>query len=84
LQNILLCWGLLVLWGLIWIIALPLALSPFGKHIIMLFPEGQCMFAIVVLGWVPSVLVCSVASFIIEIRNSRKTELRDNSLETAD
>lgn len=73
LQNILLCWGLLFLWGLIWIVVFPLALSPFGKHIVMLFPEGHCAFAIVVLGWLPSVLVCSIASFIIEVKNSKKT-----------
>jgi hypothetical protein len=84
LRSILLCWGLLVLWGLIWIVVLPLALLPFGRHVVMLFPEGHGMFAIVVLGWVPSVLVCSIGSFIIEIKNRNKTELPEKSPQTTD
>jgi hypothetical protein len=84
LQSILLCWGLLVLWGLIWVVVLPLVLSPFGKHIVLLFPEGHGMFAIVVLGWVPSVLVCSIASFITEIKNRNRTELLEKPPQATD
>lgn len=64
--NILLCWGLFVLWGVVWCIGLPLILSPFGNDIVLLFPESYAVAAILVVGLLPCTLICSIAFGIIE------------------
>lgn len=66
-SNILLCWGLYVLWAVAWCVILPALFLPLGKNIYSLFPEAVGVGLIVFLGWIPSVICFAFAYAIIKI-----------------
>jgi len=81
-SNILLCWGLCILWAIIWCIALPIVFLPFGKGIVLLFPEAIGVPVIVFTGWLPCVLVCVIARAVRAIVNrGQKSDTIDQSVE---
>ena len=63
--SILLCWGLYIIWGLVWCLILPAIVSPFSKAVFLMFPEVTGLPFIVVFGCLPSVLVCTIAHGIV-------------------
>lgn len=71
-SSILLCWGLCILLGVIWCIVLPVVLLPFGKEVVLLFPEAIGAPALVFAGWIPCVLVCAIASGVITVVKRRE------------
>ena len=63
--NILLCWGLSILWAITWCFVLPVISLRFSKEIFLLFPEVIGVAAMIMFGWFPSITVCSIAYIII-------------------
>jgi amino acid transporter len=84
LPNILLCWGLSILWAITWCVVLPyisISLS-LSKEIFLLFPEATGVPAIIILGWLPGTLVCSIAYIIVTlVKNERKLKTSKKSIE---
>lgn len=74
-SNILLCWGLCIVWAAVWCILLPVVFLPFSKEIFLLFPEAIGVPALVFVGWLPCVLVCAITHVIIAtVRQGKKPE----------
>ena len=75
LSSILLCWGLYIVWAVVWCIVLPAAALYFSKEIFLLFPEVIGVPVIVFAGWLPCMLVCSIACGVISmVRPGKKPE----------
>jgi hypothetical protein len=70
LTSILLCWGLNILWAFIWCIILPGIALHWSHDLFMKFPEAIGVFPIIITGWLPSLVVCTVAYAIIRIIKS--------------
>ena len=77
--NILLCWGLYILWAFIWCVILPVLCLQFSKELFFLFPESYGVVAIVFVGWIPSIFICSIAYAIIAVIKKRKCTLKVSS-----
>ena len=67
LGSILLCWGLHIIWGLVWCLILPAIVVPFSKAVFLMFPEVTGLPFIVVFSWLPSLLVCTIAYGIVDL-----------------
>ncbi len=63
--NVLLCWGLYIIWAFTWCVILPLIVRLFSKELCLLFPEAIGVPFVVVLGCIPSVFVCTIAYGIV-------------------
>ena len=79
-SNFLLCWGLYIFWAIFWCILLPLICSIIlplilehpNKHVFSLFPEATGVPGIIFIGWIPSIIVCSIAYIVIYTIKKRK------------
>ena len=71
--NTLLCWGLWIIWAFTWCVILLGIVYPYSRETLKFFPEAIGVPAIIVMGWVPSLLVCLLACGIISVikRESR-------------
>ena len=80
--NILLSYGLFVLWAITWCAIFPAIALCFSKDIFMMFPEAIGVGAIICIGWIYSFIICSVAYVIIKIIKawrSKSPNMRVNS-----
>ena len=70
--NSALCWVLYILWGVVWIIVIPIGVSSFSRELPLLFPEGPALVAVVAFGWIPSFAICLVARITYSIVHQMK------------
>ena len=61
------CWGLFILWAIIWCIVLPMIALQFSKDLFLKFPDAIGVLPTIIFGWFPSIIVCLPAYFIIKI-----------------
>ena len=74
-KSIILCWGLYILWGVVWCVLLPAIMLRFSDEALMLFPESIGVPAIILTGFIPSALVCSIAyAIVVRVRQSLKAK----------
>ena len=65
--NILLSYGLFVLWATTWCVILPAIALYFSEDLFRMFPEAIGVGAIICIGWIYSLVICSVAYAIIKM-----------------
>ena len=75
-MNTLLCWGLSVIWAFTWCVVLPAVVLPYSKETLRFFPEAIGVPAIMVMGWVPSLLVCLLACLWYNLRDQTSEQIR--------
>jgi hypothetical protein len=80
LTSILLCWGLHIIWAIIWCVILPGIASNVSHDLALKFPEAIGVFPIILTGWLPSVVVCTLAYAIIKIIKSRRSEFPNSQI----
>jgi hypothetical protein len=80
--STLLCWGLYIIWAFTWCVILPAIVYPYSKEVFGLFPDAIRVPFIIVLGCVPSLLVCSIAYGVIRAtRPERKAQINNGGPE---
>lgn len=74
LLNTFLNYVLLVLWAITWCVMLPAFVLYFSKDIFRMFPEAIGVGAIIYIGWIHSLVVCSIAYAIIRIAKTWRSK----------
>ena len=74
LTSIFLCWGLLIIWAIIWCVILPGIASNMSHDLALKFPEAIGVLPIIVMGGISGLVVCTVAYAIIKTIKSKKEE----------
>lgn len=69
--STLLCWGLWIVWAFTWCVILPAAVCLWSREVIRYFPEAIGLPPLILLAWVPSLLICSIARAIISVIKRR-------------
>jgi len=78
LTSILWCWGHIILWAIIWSIILPAIALHWSHDLFMKFPEAIGVFPIIAMGWLHSLVVCTVAYAIIRTIKSWRSGSPNN------
>ena len=81
LTSIFLCWGLLIIWAIIWCVILPGIASNVSHDLALKFPEAIGVFPIIGMGGIPSFFVCTIAYGIIKTIKQGRSKSPDDRIQ---